>query len=278
MEQEDSCLDISKIEKINDNDFAHTVQAFHNLMPFKVREILLVSSLYDAFIVEEEGLISELVIEEYRHLLLSSPPRVTHVTSGEEALSKIKKRKYDLIITMSKNIGRDPFKFRREIKKECPNLPVIVLATDTADLHVCQEHVNEKGIDKAFFWYGDTSLFMAIVKYVEDQINVKYDTVNGNVQVIILIEDSIHDYSILLPVIYSEIVQQIQRSISDDLNEMQRLLRRRARPKILLANSYEDGINLYNKYKNYVLGVISDVKFYKNGKIDPKAGHDFISM
>jgi hypothetical protein len=276
MEPEDSCLDISQIEKTDENDFGHTIQAFHNLMPFKVREILLVSSLYDAFIVEEEGLISELVIEEYRHLLLSSPPRVTHVTSGDEALSKVKTRKYDLVITMSKNIGTDPFEFGKKIKKECPDLPVIILATDTADLHVCQEHVNEEGIDKAFFWYGDTSLFMAIVKYVEDEINVKFDTVNGNVQVIILIEDSIHDYSILLPVIYSEIVQQTQRSISDDLNEMQRLLRRRARPKILLANNYEEGIELYNKYRNYALGIISDVTFYRNGKLDPNAGHDFI--
>jgi hypothetical protein len=276
MEPDDSCLDISKIEKNDENELGNSIQTFHNLMHFKVREILLVSSLYDAFIVEEEGLISELVIEEYRHLLLSSPPRVTHVISGDEALSKIKNRQYDLVITMSKNIGTDPFKFGKKIKKVCPDLPVIILATDTADLHACQEHVNEEGINKAFFWYGDTSLFMAIVKYVEDQINVKYDTIHGNVQVIIVIEDSIHDYSILLPVIYSEIVQQTQRSISDDLNEMQRLLRRRARPKILLANNYEEGIELYNKYRNYVLGIISDVTFFRNGKLDSDAGYDFI--
>ncbi len=276
MEPENSCLDISKIEKNDESRLDHTIKAFHNLMPFKVREILLVSSLYDAFIVEEEGLISELVIEEYRHLLLSSPPRVTHVTSGDEALSKVKTRKYDLVITMSKNIGMNPFDFGKKIKKECPDLPIIILATDTADLHTCQEHVNEEGINKAFFWYGDTSLFIAIVKYVEDQINVKYDTINGNVQIIIVIEDSIHDYSTLLPVIYSEIVQQTQRSISDDLNEMQRLLRRRARPKILLANNYEEGIELYKKYKNYILGIISDVNFFRNGKLDPKAGYDLI--
>jgi len=275
MIEEDNCLDISKIQE-TDEAPDQALQAFHTLMPFKVREILLVSSMYDAFIVEEEGLISELVIEEYRHLLLSSPPRVTQVTSGKQALSKVKNNKYDLVITMSKNIGMDPFEFGKKIKKECPELPVIVLATDTADLHVCQEHVSEQGIDKAFFWYGDTSLFMAIVKYVEDKINVKYDTVNGNVQVIIVVEDSIRDYSMLIPVLYSEIVQQTQRSISDDLNEMQRLLRRRARPKILLAKNYEEGIELYNKYKYYVLGVISDVKFPKDGKLNSKAGHDFI--
>ncbi|GAG71447.1 unnamed protein product [marine sediment metagenome] len=248
MKRDDSRFEISKIQ-VNHDDLEFPIQVFHNLMPFKVREILLVSSLYDAFIVEEEGLISEMVIGEYRHLLLSSPPRVTHVTSGEEALSKVKTQRYDLVITMSKNIAMDPFDFGRKIKKECPTLPVIILATDTADLHFCQQRVEEEGIDKAFFWYGDTSLFMAIVKYVEDKINVKYDTVNSNVQVIILLEDSIRDYSMLLPVIYSELVQQAQRSISEDLNEMQRLLRRRARPKILLTDNYDEGIELYEKYK-----------------------------
>jgi len=269
------CINLPSVD-IQNEEYDFAFQIFHKLMPFKVREILLVSSLYDAFIVEEEGLISEMVIEEYRHLLLSSPPRVTHVRSGKEALSKVKTQKYDLVITMSKNIGIDPFEFGKKIKSQCQDIPVILLATDAADLHYCQDHVDNEGIDKAFYWFGDTSLFMAIVKYVEDEINVKYDTINGNVQVIILIEDSIRDYSTLLPVIYSELVQQTQRSISEDLNEMQRLLRRRARPKILLTNKYEEGINLYKKYKKNILGVISDVKFFKEGKLNPTAGHDFI--
>jgi CheY-like chemotaxis protein len=277
MNDEDTCLNFQKITKTKEEEFEPAFQAFHNLMPFKVREILLVSSLYDAFIVEEEGLISEMVIWEYRHLLLSSPPRVTHVTSGKEALSKVKTKHYDLVITMSKNIGMDPYDFGRKIKNECPDLPIIILATDAADLHFCQEHMNEKGIDKAFFWYGDTALFLAIIKSIEDIVNSPYDTENGNVQIIIVIEDSIRDYSILLPVIYSEIVDQTQRSISEDLNEMQRLLRRRARPKILLAHNYEEGISLYKKYKNNLLGIISDVKFPRDGKLDLQAGHDFIS-
>ena len=278
MGAEDTCIDISHIEKPNEEEHDFLIQAFHSLMPFKVREILLVSSFYDAFIVEEEGLISEMVIGEYRHLLLSSPPRVTHVTSGVEALSKVKTHKYDLVITMSKNIGMNPYTFGKKIKEECSNLPVILLATNTADLHFCQDNVCKEGIDKSFFWYGDTSLFMAIVKYVEDKINVKFDTANGNVQVIILVEDSIRDYSMLLPVIYSEIVQQLRRSISEDLNEMQRLLRRRARPKILLADNYEEGVELYKKYRRNILGIISDVKFPREGKLDPQVGHDFIQF
>ena len=278
MKKEDYCFEISDTQKNSEEDYEFPIQIFHNLMPFKVREILLVSSLYDAFIIEEEGLISEMVIGEYRHLLLSSPPRVTQVASGKEALSKAKSRKYDLVITMSKNIGMDPFKFGRKIKKECPDLPVIILATDTADLHVCQQHAGEEGVDKAFFWYGDTSLIIAIIKYVEDKINVKYDTANSNVQVIIMLEDSIRYYSMFLPIIYSEFVRQTQRSISEDLNEMQRLLRRRARPKILLVDNFEDGLKLYAEYKNYILGIISDIKFNRNGKPDPNAGHEFIRL
>ena len=277
MNNEDSCLKFPKIKKTNEEEYEPAFKTFHNLMPFKVREILLVSSLYDAFIVEEEGLISEMVIWEYRHLLLSSPPSVTHVTSGKEALSKVKTSKYDLVITMSKNIGMNPYEFGRSIKDVCPDLPVIILATDTSDLHFCQDNIDEMGIDKAFFWYGDTSLFLAIIKSIEDRINATHDTTNGNVQVILVIEDSIRDYSMLLPVIYSEIVKQTQRSISEDLNEMQRLLRRRARPKILIAQNYEDGIELYTKYQKNILGVISDMKFPKNGKLYSQAGHDLIS-
>jgi hypothetical protein len=251
-------------------------QILHNLMPFKIREILLVSSLYDAFIIEEEGLISEMVVGEYQDLLLSSPPRVTRVSSGKKAFEKLKSKKYDLVITMSKNIGTDPFKFGRKVKKSSPGIPVIILATDSADLHICQDRICEKGIDKAFFWNGDTRLFLAIVKYVEDKINVNYDTATGNVQIIIVLEDSIRYYSMFLPIIYTEIVKQIQRSLSDDLNEMQRLLRRRARPKILLVDSYEEGLELYEIYKENILGIISDVRFYKNEKLNKNAGIDFI--
>ncbi|HMA83828.1 MAG TPA: PEP/pyruvate-binding domain-containing protein, partial [Candidatus Thermoplasmatota archaeon] len=245
-------------------------------MPFKIREILLVSSLYDAFIIEEEGLISEMVVGEYQDLLLSSPPRVTRVSSGKKALKKIKTGNYDLVITMSKNIGMDPFCFGRKMKETSSGIPVIILATDSADLHICQDRIHEEGIDRAFFWNGDTRLFLAIVKYVEDKININYDVITGNVRTIIVLEDSIRYYSMFLPIIYTEIVKQIQRCLSEDLNEMQRLLRRKARPKILLATRYEKGLELYEKYKKNILGIISDVKFYKNGKLNKNAGHDFI--
>jgi len=251
-------------------------QIYHTLMPFKVREILIVSSLYDAFVIEEEGLISELVTGQYHHHLLSSPPRITRVNSGEMALKKLQERQYDLIITMSKNIGMDPFEFGKKVKKIRPNLPIILLATDTVDLKTVEQKESDKSIDRVFFWTGDSSLFLAIIKYVEDSINAQYDTVNGGVQVLIMVEDSIRYYSMFLPTIYTEIVQQTRRSLSEDLNEMQRLLRRRARPKILLAQNYEEGIDLCEKYKDYILGIITDINFKRDGKIDPNAGKRFI--
>lgn len=236
----------------------------------------MVSSLYDAFIIEEEGLISELVIGQYQHHLLSSPPRVTHVSSGDEALVKLEAGRYDLVITMSKHIGMDPYDFGKKIKNLHPTLPVILLATDPADIALAQQRETEEGIDRVFYWTGDPTLFLAIIKYVEDSINVHSDTVNGNVQVLIMVEDSIRFYSMFLPIIYVEIVQQTRRSLSEDLNELQRLLRRRTRPKILLAQTFEEGVALFEQYRDYVLGIITDVNFKRNGKLDPEAGYKFI--
>ena len=267
---------ISQIQENHDNALELKSKTYHILMPFKVREILIVSSLYDAFIIEEEGLISELVTGQYQHHLLSSPPSVTRVSSGMEALSNLEKSNYDLVITMSKNIGMDPYTFGEKVKRIHPKLPVVLLATDSADISIAEQRETEKGIDRVFYWTGDSTLFLAIIKYVEDSINVEHDTVNGNIQILIMVEDSIRYYSMFLPIIYTEIVQQTRHSLSEDLNEMQRLLRRRARPKIILAQNYEEGVSLYKKYKNYVLGIIVDFNFKREGIIDPNAGYEFV--
>jgi len=256
-----------------EGDHEQLSKMFHTLMPFKVREILLVSSLYDAFVIEEEGLISELIIGEYQHLLLSSPPRVTRTNSGIKAMSRLKEGQYDLVITMSKNIGMDPYDFGMNIKDQHPGLPVILLATNSSDVHLIAQKKDKTGIDKAFYWTGDSTLFLAIIKYVEDAVNAHDDTINGNVRVIIMVEDSIRFYSTLLPIFYTEIVRQTQRAISEDLNEMQRLITRRARLKILLAETFEEGMDYFNKYKDYVLGIVTDIRYPRNGKEDPEAGY-----
>ena len=275
MNSENACAKTARQKEIADS-LDQKTQTVHRLMPFKVREILLVSSLYDAFIIEEEGLISEMVIGEYRDLRLSSPPRVTRVKSGKEALNRLQEKNYDLVITLSKNIGMDPFVFGKKIKKLCAETPVFLLATDTADLVKIQKRSLDEHIDASFFWGGDSKLFLAIVKLLEDRINASYDVMNANVRVIILVEDFIRHYSMFLPLLYAEIVKQTERSISEDVNELQRLLRRRARPKILLAQTYEEAFQLYEKYEKNVLGVISDVGFYRGGKKDVEAGFSLV--
>ncbi len=278
MRREEACFDKIKIQKQTKKGVESYSQAYHELMPFKIRDILLVSSLYDAFIIEEEGLISELVTGQYHHHLLSSPPQITRVTTGGEAFTRLEKTPSDLVITMSKNIGMDPYDFGKKIKKMYPDLPIILLAIDAADVNVAQQNESVEGIDKVFFWTGDSTLFLAIIKYVEDNINARYDTINGNIQILLMVEDSIRFYSMFLPIIYTEIVQQTRRSLSEDLNEMQRLIRRRARPKILLAQNYEEGMSLFEKYKDYVLGLIADVNFKREGSIDPDAGYKFVQQ
>ncbi len=248
---------------------------FHSLMKFRVRRLLLVSSLYDAFIVEQEGLIAELIMGEYRHLFLSSAPEITRVNGGKQALDALKTGEFDLVITMSKNIGMNPYDFGKKVKRKHHDLPVVLLATEASDLRMCESHESDVGIDKVFFWTGDPTLFIAIIKHIEDQKNALNDTKTGNVRVIIMVEDSIRYYSKFLPIIYTQIVLQIQRSLSEDLNEMQMQLRRRARPRILLAETYEEAVELYDKYQEYVLGIISDIQFKKEGKMVGDAGFVF---
>lgn len=270
--------DIKQLQRPSeDNDSINFAsKTVYTLMPFKVREILLVSSLYDAFIIEQEGLISELVIGEYRNLQLSSPPRITRVSSGKEALKKIEQGRFDLVITMSKNIGMDPFVFGRNIKSVKKKVPVFILATESSDLRNLENRTDKQGIDQIFFWSGDSNLFLAIVKSLEDKLNSSFDTKTGNVRVIILVEDSIRYYSMFLPLLYTEIVHQAERSISEDVNEVQRLLRRRARPKILLAKDFEEAMKLFETYKNNVLGIISDIGFPRMDKLDASAGFQLV--
>ncbi len=277
MSENFTCFQQPRLHEEHGEDYEQRSHIFYKLMPFKVKKVLLVSSLYDAFIVEEEGLIPELVVGEYNLLSLSSPPHVIRVSSGEKALEKLKRNRYDMVVTMSKNIGMDPFSFGRKVKTLCPELPVVLLATEMGDISELRESQGEAGIDKAFFWNGDSSLFLTIIKFVEDKLNAPHDTENGDVRVIIMVEDSVRYYSIFLPLIYKEILLQTRHSLSEELNAMQRFLRRRARPKILLAKNFEEGMSLYQRYRKNVLGVISDVNYPRNGRDDPEAGFHFLT-
>jgi hypothetical protein len=246
--------------------------SFYNLMKYKVTNILLVSSLYDAFILEEEGLLSDQISGEYQDLSLSSPPRVVRTESCEDALAELKRGHYDLIITMPRLVDMDPIKFGRMAKELQPKIPVILLVTDTADIPLHFKPGHHENIDKVFYFSGDSSLFFAIVKYVEDTINVVPDTKEGPARVLLLVEDSPRYYSMFLPILYREILIQRRALISEGLNEHEKLFRKKTRPKIILAETYEEAIVKYRVHRDAILGVITDVNYPMGGKHQEGAG------
>jgi len=255
-------------------DFDPHFKIFHELMPFKVQEILLVSSLYDAFIMEEDGSLALRLIHEYQGFNLSKAPRITRVSSAREALAIIKEENFDMVITMPYPGGMDAFELGAEIKKIRHDLAVVLVAHSIRSTF--PDKVDSHGVDKIFLWCCEADLLLAIIKNVEDHLNVAADTRRAMVRVIIYVEDSPLYRSLFLPLIYNEVVKQTQSVIDESLNERHRLLRMRARPRILMATSYEEAEKLYKAYKPYVFGVISDVRFRRNGAVDSHAGFDFL--
>jgi len=261
---------------------------FHELMAVKIREILLVSSPYDAYIMEEDNSMASRIIHEYHGLNLSQPPRITRATTGEEALALLgggvkdknrdkKHKKFDLVITMPHLGGMDGCMLAKKIKELSPDLPVILLAHSVRDATLPSQ--NRQGcIDETYVWCCDSDILLAIVKNMEDRLNVATDTRKAMVRVILLVEDSPLCRSRLLPMLYNEVVRQTQSVLDEGLNEKHRLLKMRARPKILTASSYEEAIEIYDQYRKYIFCILSDVRFPKNNEICPHAGLDLLDQ
>ncbi len=261
-------------------DFDPRFKVFHELMAKKVRDVLLVSTPYDAWIMEEDCRLSERIVTEYRGLNLSNPPRFTWVSTAEEAFAALNEKKFDLVITMLHLADMDASVLGQEIKKKEPELPVILLSHTSIlpDAQDCNLNFNTPaGIDRTFLWSGNTDILVALVKSAEDRMNVEHDTQYAGIRVILFIEDSPLYISTLLPVLYRELVSQTQAVLEEGLNQEHRLLTMRARPKILVARDYEEADRLFKKYEPYILGVISDVRFPRNGKLDNDAGVTFLS-
>lgn len=264
-----------KMEELNYyyNKFKFGEDIFHQLMQRRVRDILLVSTFYDAFIFEQDGRLSEQIFGEYRQLNLSTAPRITSVPTGEEALEKLKNHSYDLVITMMRIGEIGPFELAKRIKESHPNLTVLLLLNVASDYLIWENHPDERNyIDDVFLWNGDTKLFLAMVKNVEDAMNVEYDTTHGLVRVILLVEDAVHYYSMFLPSLYSVIMKQTQKLIEEEVSDINKHLRMRIRPKVLMAHDFEHALQLYEKYKDYMLCVISDIRYRVEGEVDANAG------
>ena len=237
-------------------------QGPHRFMKYRIHRILLVCCSYDGFILEEDGRIESQINREYLDLNLSNPPSFTRVSSTSEALELLERdASFDFILTMY-NVGEvDVFTFARIVRERHAHIPVALLTSFSKDIYRRIEEQDRSGLDYIFCWHGNTDLIIAIIKLVEDRMNAEEDIAQGGVQAILLVEDSIRFYSTYLPELYRIILMQNTEFLKDAYNEQQQVLRKRARPKILLARSYEEATELYDRYKTNLLGVISDVGF-----------------
>ena len=230
------------------------------------------ASPYDAYILEEVGRITEQILTEYIGMHLNYAPHVSRASTASEAMKMLEEKSYDLIITMLRIADMDPITFGKQVKKDRPDLPVILLVFDATELQRMKELLKGDAIDKVFVWSGNANVLPVIIKYVEDRKNVESDMEMGDIRVIMVVEDSPRFYSIILPRIYREVMHHTTSLIDESLNDTHKLLRLRARPKILLASNYEEAIELIDLCGDNLLGVISDVRFPKNGKSDISAG------
>jgi len=250
-------------------------QTFHDLMPNRVREVLLVSSHYDAFILEEDGRLSDRVVSEYSELNLSNAPRITHVSTGARAMRMLAERRFDLVLTMVRIPDIDVSAFGRRVKQRFPHLPVVLLVLTEADLGEFPGGFDPRAIDVVFWWTGSATILLAIIKLVEDRLNIAHDIETG-VRAILVVEDSVRYYSSFLSLLYVELMKQSESLAAEGLNDLHRLIRMRARPKVLLARTYEEAIALYDEFRTGIVALISDVSFSHKGEEDPTAGYQLV--
>ncbi len=235
---------------------------YDRLMQKRISRILLICSSYDAYILEEDGRLDVRINEEYRELNLTHTPSFVRVSTTAEALEVLAKQDdIDLVISMY-NVGEpDVFTFARQVKQMRPELLVVLLTHFTRNISRRLWGEDQSGLDYIFCWHGNPELIIAIVKLIEDRMNADEDILDVGVQCILLVEDSIRYYSSYLPAIYRIVMKQSQEFVREAMGEQQQMMRKRSRPKILLATNYEDAVALYEKYKNNLLGIISDVGF-----------------
>ena len=260
---------LSKL-KLNQLYFKDT--QFANLMTKRIFNVLLVANPYDAFMLEDDGRIDEKIFIEYMNLSLRYPPRFTQVSTPEETWKQLGNTTFDLVICMPGTDSSDTFDIARDIKAKYPHIPIVVLTPFSHGIRERMEHEDLSVFEYVFCWLGNTDLLVSIIKLIEDKMNLEHDIKEVGVQMIMLVEDSIRFYSSVLPNLYKFVLKQSQEFATEALNEHQRTLRMRGRPKIVLARSYEEAMKLYETFSNNVLGIISDARFPHDGKIDPLAG------
>lgn len=270
-------IDLSQLYKRRKSDR----DVFHELMPFKVKDILLVATYYDAYSIVREGQFSDKIYGEYLQLNLYSAPRFVNATTNEEALRLLKERHFDMIIIMTGMDKQQPLELSQEIRKRNPEIPLVLLVNNNSDLAYFAQasDIVKNNIDRVFVWNGSTRIFMAMIKYVEDKTNLATDIELGDVRIMLLVEDSVRYYSRYLPMLYFMVMRQTQNIIDDEddnISETQKIIKMRARPKIILVSTYEAAKEIIDKYHENMLCLISDVRFFHEGKEEELAGVDLV--
>ena len=234
---------------------------FKDLMNYRIDNILMVCSLYDFYTIVEDGHLQEAIFNEYLELNLHYAPHITRVYSGLTALNALEEQNFDLIISTSRLGDMEIIEFSKKVKEINQDIPFVLLTSMSREISLQFSKDKIENIDKIFIWNGDRKIFLAIIKYFEDLKNAPIDCLKYGVMMILLVEDSPEYYSSFLPQIYIEVMNQTQKLIAERSNTAEKLLRQRARPKILHVQTYEEGMNLIKIYKNQLLGIITDLKF-----------------
>lgn len=262
---------MNKVLDIKDFRFKDT--SFANLMTKRIYNVLLIATKYDSFILEDDGRIDEQIFNEYVSLNLHHPPRFTQVSTEREALNELAYKHYDLIIQMPNMDDKDMFVTSRNIKAKYESIPLVVLTPFSKEVSKRLAQEDLSAVDYVFSWLGNSDLLLAIIKLIEDGMNVEQDTESVGVQVILLIEDSIRFYSSALPTLFKIVLEESKEFSKEALNEHQRMLRMRGRPRIMLARTYEEATSIYSKYKKNILGIITDMSYMHNKQKDMQAGY-----
>jgi CheY-like chemotaxis protein len=266
----------SKIDVYTQKKYFEDI-SFATLMRKRIYNVLLISSVYDAFMLEEDGRIEEQIFYEYMSLNLRYPPRFFNATSERKAFKVLAEEDIDLVITMLSAKEKDTFQLADDIKAKYHDIPIVVLTPFSREVSIKIEKHDLGSIDHIFSWLGNADIILAIIKLIEDEMNAEHDISKVGVQAIILVEDNMRFYSSYLPNIYKIIFKQSKAFMREGLNEHQKMNRARGRPKILLATNYEEALELYELYKHNLLGIISDMSFPRGGKKDRDAGISLIT-
>ncbi len=267
------------MEKLPDiKAFRFKDTSFASLMTKRIFNVLLIATKYDSFTLEDDGRIDEQIFNEYTSLNLNYPPRFTQVVTEEEALAELSENHYELIIQMPNMDETDMFATSKRVKELYPDTPFVVLTAFSREVTKRLSQEDMSGVDYVFSWLGNPDLLLAIIKLIEDAMNVEHDTESVGVQVILLIEDSVRFYSSALPTLFKIVMEESKEFSKEALNEHQQMLRMRGRPKIMLARTYEEAVDIYTRYYNNMLGIVTDMSYAHEGVKDKLAGYEFAKL